>query len=797
MEDLAFSGLLDCPVCFERLNVTARVLPCQHTFCNPCLLRLACPGTEFRCPECRTPIGCGIEELPANLLLVRLLESIKKVSNGASSSGQVSQDSPDKNSSKNPESQVKMLSEVRRSLGGVPCARALFDYGGNDPRHLKFKPGDIILLKRQVDDNWFHGEVNGASGLIPASYVQIITKLPQPPPLCRALYTFEMKEKEDVDKHCLMFAKDDIITVIRRVDENWAEGKLGNKVGIFPLLFTEPNSTAAKLLGKGKARSLPESRSALRKSSRSGLFNGGKKSLRQPSMTSTLNRLNRLAQPPGNERQAVDISSPVLISSSNPAVTTQFGDWTGEGPPAASCQVSRASVGKTQSLDFSSSCSPPAMAHHSLSCPVENIPLKKQVSVSVCTVLYPYVPQRPEELELQKGEMIGIYGKHQEGWLRGLSLRTGKGGILPGNYVTPVLRRSPSVVEPLPATPQLGKRSLSVRPQTPMTTLDRTHTEGTTRPAVHPLSVSMSAPLTTTGVARVMTQQSGTLGRVPVRHGFTTLQKGSSVYANTTLRPATSAMMRAQLSDPTLTVPRPLNAASAPVTTLVWQNYPGNLTKTGQRIPGRISPPSGNIMPVEKREPAGSEPIAKSPVTPQSILVKPDATKNYLEKPVKTVRFQTHSTPHVKRNNSEPLPHSHQKPWLEETNTGIGVQEVHGYPGSVVCHSRARSFPVATDSKMARHKKTNSLDLSASDEQLQIPQNFSTKKLFTGLLVPGRYKAVAPHGAQSEMELDLKEGDVLLVKKSWQDGWLQGTNEQTGKSGLFPYSCLTCLEMQS
>ncbi|XP_039632366.1 E3 ubiquitin-protein ligase SH3RF1-like isoform X2 [Polypterus senegalus] len=698
MEDLAFSGLLDCPVCFERLNVTARVLPCQHTFCNPCLLRLACPGTEFRCPECRTPIGCGIEELPANLLLVRLLESIKKVSNGASSSGQVSQDSPDKNSSKNPESQVKMLSEVRRSLGGVPCARALFDYGGNDPRHLKFKPGDIILLKRQVDDNWFHGEVNGASGLIPASYVQIITKLPQPPPLCRALYTFEMKEKEDVDKHCLMFAKDDIITVIRRVDENWAEGKLGNKVGIFPLLFTE---------------------------------------------------------------------------------------------------VSRASVGKTQSLDFSSSCSPPAMAHHSLSCPVENIPLKKQVSVSVCTVLYPYVPQRPEELELQKGEMIGIYGKHQEGWLRGLSLRTGKGGILPGNYVTPVLRRSPSVVEPLPATPQLGKRSLSVRPQTPMTTLDRTHTEGTTRPAVHPLSVSMSAPLTTTGVARVMTQQSGTLGRVPVRHGFTTLQKGSSVYANTTLRPATSAMMRAQLSDPTLTVPRPLNAASAPVTTLVWQNYPGNLTKTGQRIPGRISPPSGNIMPVEKREPAGSEPIAKSPVTPQSILVKPDATKNYLEKPVKTVRFQTHSTPHVKRNNSEPLPHSHQKPWLEETNTGIGVQEVHGYPGSVVCHSRARSFPVATDSKMARHKKTNSLDLSASDEQLQIPQNFSTKKLFTGLLVPGRYKAVAPHGAQSEMELDLKEGDVLLVKKSWQDGWLQGTNEQTGKSGLFPYSCLTCLEMQS
>lgn len=39
---------------------------------------------------------------------------------------------------------------------------------------------------------------------------------------------------------CFKFAlQDDIITLIRRVDENWAEGKLGDKVGIFPVLFSE------------------------------------------------------------------------------------------------------------------------------------------------------------------------------------------------------------------------------------------------------------------------------------------------------------------------------------------------------------------------------------------------------------------------------------------------------------------------------------------------------------------------------------------------------------------------------
>lgn len=57
-----------------------------------------------------------------------------------------------------------------------------------------------------------------------------------------------------------------------------------------------------------------------------------------------------------------------------------------------------------------------------------------------CAVLYSYKPQRPEELELRKGEMVGVYGKFKEGWLRGLSLRTGKVGILPSNYITPVLR---------------------------------------------------------------------------------------------------------------------------------------------------------------------------------------------------------------------------------------------------------------------------------------------------------------------------------------------------------------------
>lgn len=36
-----------------------------------------------------------------------------------------------------------------------------------------------------------------------------------------------------------MSLQDDVLTVIRRVDENWAEGMLADKIGIFPISYVE------------------------------------------------------------------------------------------------------------------------------------------------------------------------------------------------------------------------------------------------------------------------------------------------------------------------------------------------------------------------------------------------------------------------------------------------------------------------------------------------------------------------------------------------------------------------------
>lgn len=42
--------------------------------------------------------------------------------------------------------------------------------------------------------------------------------------------------------------------------------------------------------------------------------------------------------------------------------------------------------------------------------------------------------------------------------------------------------------------------------------------------------------------------------------------------------------------------------------------------------------------------------------------------------------------------------------------------------------------------------------------------------------------------AQSEIELDLKVGDIIYVHKKREDGWFKGTLQRSGKTGLFPGS---------
>lgn len=83
MEALALTGLLECPLCLEPLDASAKVLPCQHTFCVSCLQRQEeASRSQLLCPQCGTPVQVRtVQELPENVMLVRLLEGLQGLGN--------------------------------------------------------------------------------------------------------------------------------------------------------------------------------------------------------------------------------------------------------------------------------------------------------------------------------------------------------------------------------------------------------------------------------------------------------------------------------------------------------------------------------------------------------------------------------------------------------------------------------------------------------------------------------------------------------------------------------------------
>uniref|UniRef100_A0A8D0HWU2 E3 ubiquitin-protein ligase SH3RF1 n=1 Tax=Sphenodon punctatus TaxID=8508 RepID=A0A8D0HWU2_SPHPU len=376
MDESALLDLLECPVCLERLDASAKVLPCQHTFCKRCLLGIVSSRNELRCPECRTLVDCGVDELPSNILLVRLLDGIKqrprKPGGGATctnslriqSSTVANCSSKDSQSSQCGQQQrVQARSPPVRGVPQLPCAKALYNYEGKEPGDLKFSKGDIIILRRQVDENWYHGEVNGVHGFFPTNFVQIIKPLPQPPPQCKALYDFEVKDKE-ADKDCLPFSKDDVLTVIRRVDENWAEGMLADKIGIFPISYVEVTAKQLIELDKpsGSAVDSGEGTSGTTHSNSVQKHTDTKKNTKKRHSFTSLTMSNKSSQASQN-RHSMEISPPVLISSSNPTAAARINELTGLScslcmPLKLTIRIATVSSAKCQTVFLKSATGP-------------------------------------------------------------------------------------------------------------------------------------------------------------------------------------------------------------------------------------------------------------------------------------------------------------------------------------------------------------------------------------------------------------------------------------------------------
>ncbi|XP_074820455.1 E3 ubiquitin-protein ligase SH3RF3 isoform X2 [Natator depressus] len=687
-----------------------------------------------------------------------------------------------------------------QSISQLPYGKALYTYEGKEPGDLKFTKGDIIILRRKVDENWYHGELNGNHGFFPASYIQCIKPLPQAPPQGKALYDFEIKDK-DQDKDCLTFTKDEILTVIRRVDDNWAEGMLGDKIGIFPILYVELNESAKQLIEMDKtclaAASgcdvpLPsDTNMAVNLAQCSTLNNtgavsaiqrhiDGKKNAKKRHSFTALSMTHKSSQAMHN-RHSMDISAPVLISSSDPRAAARIGDLThlsSSAPAQDSSSIGTATVAGPRTSAIIGD---------------QGTPTKVQLPLNIYLALYAYKPQKNDELELRKGEMYRVIEKCQDGWFKGTSLRTGMSGVFPGNYVTPVSRvpigggqprnslaGGAQTIKGSPGGASLTNTATAVRPVVPITA-PQTHPQQQTASPQMNNCMRYSAQQMVSQTRSAMQMVAHPSAQVPERPTATVsplrTQNSPSRLPATVVRSHSMASPQHVHQSPVQVIPGaqcarpiiPLTSAAAAIT-----------------------PP--NVSAANLNGEAGNGPVSSLVTSsPTNTSCKAEERKNE-KKEKKSGLLKLLAGASTKKKSRSP-------PSVSPTPDPQGAVEgaLQGAVGpelsSLSSHGRAGSCPIESEMQGAMgmeplHRKTGSLDLNFSipSPARQLPSSMAAIRPEPKPLHRERYRVVVPYPPQSEAEIELKEGDVVFVHKKREDGWYKGTLQRNGRTGLFPGS---------
>ncbi|XP_060854249.1 E3 ubiquitin-protein ligase SH3RF3 isoform X1 [Rhopalosiphum padi] len=822
MDEKLLNDLLECSVCLERLDTSSKVLSCQHTFCKKCLDEIVATHKELRCPECRTLVECRVDELPPNVLLMRILEGMKSKNAMVSppkkpSAVACSDQRPPKTSKQVP---------YQRNM----FARALYDYSSKEPGDLSFKKGDMIILRQKVDSNWYQGEANGVIGIFPLSYVQVFpTSLPSHIPQCKALYDFKMN-KED-DEGCLSFSKGDIITVLRRIDQNWAEGKISNRIGIFPLSFVDLNQIARALMKLSVSSQPTQSRMApptpeeaapllpielsaacqstntkhnttdeakhvldnTKVTSENTSSSSSSTTTTSPNTTSPSDTTSSSPSRSPSHAPFVDNSINRSLPSSNPDPPKRHSFTNGVGPVSSSPHSSENKRYSAEILSqddiaiFSSpntslevQSSQPmngvrdsklhrhgSLRSHSKPIATQNVRSKIPIQLPAKHVsLYPYKPQKADELELKRGQLYMVTECCKDGWYKGTSLKTNCSGVFPGNYVTPA---------------KISVRLLGKSSNNPSSVQEQKDDHSSFNGQLNDCSF-----------------QSDIDENLPLYPPPELPPRSSS--------PSVHSRVSSWLSEMPSTSSRVRSAPTHNVKSMCCNTVLPNSIKP---IAASTDKDSINTGVVNTVAGAAAPPSTASPshsLSPENLAQKRGRKKCFLTNSV------MRSFSNIKIRKSPPPVYSMDNPVFDDNTSNNTViapsQPVHTRSDS--CPSKLlnvdaiqrvpEQLPIKVrgnhnfkseqqpngSSVLIHHRKSHSLDtnngisVDIKPQDRKLKQNSRTQQ--------NMCRCIVAYPPNSEYELELRVGDILYVHKIRQDGWYRGTLLRTGKSGLFPSS---------
>ncbi|XP_047526351.1 uncharacterized protein LOC125063775 isoform X14 [Pieris napi] len=273
-------------------------------------------------------------------------------------------------------------------------ARALYTFNGQTGRELSFRKGDIINVRRQIDNNWYEGEFHGRIGLFPYNYVELlkgdVAQSPKKPVILegRARAKFDFTAQTNLE---LPLKKGELVVLARRIDHNWWEGRVGNKTGIFPdsyvTILQEPSQ------GKPEPQPILSTDKPVASPAAHGVVNGDKRSL--------------------GAHTYIPQHNSAALGNAPPATEPLIGyPAKGHSSPADRGLNASVNLNNTEPLYVDTNA--------------EAVPYR---------AMYKYRPQNPDELELNEGDTVYVLEKCDDGWYVGSSQRTGRFGTFPGNYV--------------------------------------------------------------------------------------------------------------------------------------------------------------------------------------------------------------------------------------------------------------------------------------------------------------------------------------------------------------------------
>ncbi|KAG5849723.1 hypothetical protein ANANG_G00074750 [Anguilla anguilla] len=530
------------------------------------------------------------------------------------------------------------------------------------------------------------------------------------------------------------------------------------------------------------------------------------------------------------QRHSMEISGPVLLSSSNPTAAARIGGLSGGLSCSAPSQVHICTTGLIVTPPPSSPITtatvftfPPESSYGAV--PVDGLPPPPppppQSSAigaasslapgqrpspttsdpsgrqrpTVYVAMFPYCPRKEDELELRKGEMFLVLERCQDGWFKGTSMHTGKIGVFPGNYMSPISRTGAGCAQaklPLPLGSQAGRGVTILTPSSPLGVpvggadpskplpLPPAHRCGP-RPACQASCLSQDRP--TAAVLPIQAQgPAAYLPHLPV-------PAPGPVRPGVALCSAAASLTPPNVSAASLATP---SAGSAPLE--------GETTMRPMAVP--IAP--GNTTPIS---PGNTTPIAPgntAPIAPGSSA--PAVCR--LDKKEKKGLLKLLST------KKRPRPSPPSSPTLESEQAAVAVAVEGGASGG--CGARAarprhRGKPQPNRALPCRGRlflpssSSSSSALPCADPSFRrsglldiaVPIAPPPRQPCSSLLslqqdarpiICERYRVVVSYPPQSEAELELKEGDIVFVHKKREDGWFKGTLQRNGRTGLFPGS---------